>query len=76
MFEPPFHKVADLRACNFIKKEAPTQVLSCEYWKIFDNNYYEEHLRPAAFETWSNILEKFCDVYTIRFLMTIFQHHI
>ena len=56
MFEPPFHKVAGLRACNFINKEAPTQVFSCEYLKIFENNYYEEHLRMAAFETWSNIL--------------------
>ena len=26
------------------EKEAPTQVFSCEYCKIFKNYYFEEHL--------------------------------
>ena len=36
------NKVADLRpqACNFIKKEALTQVFSCEFCKIFKNTYF------------------------------------
>ena len=35
-----------LKACNFLK----TQVFSCEYCEIFNNYYFEEHLRAAAFE--------------------------
>ena len=27
-------------ACNFIKKESPTQVFSCECLKIFDKTFY------------------------------------
>ena len=29
-------------------KETPAQVFSCEYCKIFNNTYFEEHLRTAA----------------------------
>ena len=36
-------------------KETPTQMLSCEYWKISKNTYLEEHLRTAASEvTWGS----------------------
>ena len=28
--------------------ETPTQVFSCEYYEIFKNTYFEEHLRTAA----------------------------
>ena len=31
-------------------KKAPTQVLSCEYCKIFKNSYIEEHLRTVVSE--------------------------
>ena len=27
-------------ACNFIKKEMPTQVFSCECLKMFEKNFY------------------------------------
>ena len=40
---------ADLQACNFIKKNTPTQVFSSEYCKTFKNTCFEEHLRTAAF---------------------------
>ena len=30
------------------QKESPTQVFSSEYWEIFKNTYFEEHLRAAA----------------------------
>ena len=33
---------------EFHWKEIPTQVFSCEYCKIFNNTYFEEHLRTAA----------------------------
>ena len=39
---------SDQKACNFIKKEAPTQVFCCEIFEIFDNAFFEEHLRTAA----------------------------
>ena len=31
-----------VQACNFIKKEALTQVLSCEFCKIFQNTFMEQ----------------------------------
>ena len=36
MLESPFSEVTRLMACNFIKKETPTQGFSCEYHKMFD----------------------------------------
>ena len=30
------------------KKEAPTQVLSCEVCETFKNTYFEEHLQATA----------------------------
>ena len=32
-----FNKVTGLMACNFIKKETPRQVFSCEHHKMFEN---------------------------------------
>ena len=29
------NKAAGLKICNFIKKQSPTQVFSCEYSKVF-----------------------------------------
>ena len=29
-------------------KETPTQVFSCEFWEIFTNTFFKEHLRLAA----------------------------
>ena len=40
-----FNKVAGLKACKFVKKETPTQVLSCEISEIFKSNFFTEHLR-------------------------------
>ena len=28
------------KACNFIKKETPAQVFSCEFCEIFKNTYF------------------------------------
>ena len=36
------------KTCNFIKKEIPKQVFSCEYCEIFKNTYFEEHLRTVV----------------------------
>ena len=36
------------KVCNFIKKEALTQVFSCEFCEIFKSTYFEEHLQTAA----------------------------
>ena len=33
------------QACNFIKKETPTQMFSCEFCEIFKNTFFIEHLR-------------------------------
>ena len=34
-----------IKFCNFFKKETPMQVFSCEYWGIFKNSFFIEHLR-------------------------------
>ena len=48
-----FNKIAGL-ARNFIKKETPAQVLSCEFHGVFMNNYFEENLRTIASVLWKN----------------------
>ena len=40
VLESLFNKVTGLMACNFIKKETPTQVFSCEYHKMFENSFF------------------------------------
>ena len=37
-----------IKACDFIKKQTPTQVFSCEYCKIFKSTYSEDYRRTAA----------------------------
>ena len=34
---------------NFIKKETPTQVFSCEFFEIFKNTGFKGHLWATAF---------------------------
>ena len=40
LFNPCFNKVTGLMTCNFIKKETPTQVFSCECLKIFEKKTF------------------------------------
>ena len=37
-------KIACLKVSNFIKKETPTEVSCCEYYEIFKNRFFTEHL--------------------------------
>ena len=37
-------EVAGLKVCNFIKKETPTQVLSCRLAKFLGSAFFIEHL--------------------------------
>ena len=46
--EPFFNKVAGV-AWNSINKETLAQVFSCEFFEIFKNTYFTEHLRTTAF---------------------------
>ena len=43
-------KVGDCRpgTCNFIEKETPTQVFSCELGEVLKNTFFSEHLRTTA----------------------------
>ena len=43
------NKVEGLRPATILKKTL-TQVISCDYYEIFKNTYFKEHLRPAAFQ--------------------------
>ena len=36
------------QVCNFIKKETPTQVFSCEFYEIFKDNFLTEHLQATV----------------------------
>ena len=46
-----FNKVADLKACNFIKKkQTPTQLFPCEFCEISKNTYFYRTPLVAAFE--------------------------
>ena len=47
MLESLFNKVAGLQVCNFIKGDSTTDFF-CEYYKIFKNTYFEEHLGTAV----------------------------
>ena len=39
VLESLFNKVTGLITCNFIKKQTPTQMFSCEYHKMFENSF-------------------------------------
>ena len=34
--------------CNFIKKETPTQVFSCEFYEISKDTFFTEHVWATA----------------------------
>ena len=46
------------QACNFIKKETPTQVFPREFCETFKNTFFTKHFRAAASECFENILKK------------------
>ena len=59
-----FNKVIGLRpeACNVIKKETPTLVFPCGFYKIFKNTFFIEHLRcllQSFIEHLWNLFKKF-----------------
>ena len=37
-------------ACNFRKEETLAQMFSCEFWEIFKDIFFKEHLLETAFE--------------------------
>ena len=59
--ESLFNKVTGLMAmaCNFIKKETPTQLLSCEYHKMFENSFFYGAPLVAASENSSKNSKNF-----------------
>ena len=46
-----FNKVAGFKATILFKKRIPTQAFSCEFWEIFKNVFFIEHLPPQGFST-------------------------
>ena len=40
--------------------ETPTQVFSCEYYEIFKNTYFEDHVRAATFRQFNKFIRKIC----------------
>ena len=58
-----------MKACNFIKKEALTQLFSCEYWEIVKKIFFIEHLWWLFLEIFSKVWGCFCLCYCKMFLM-------
>ena len=52
--EPCFNKVVDLQ------KEAPAQMFSSKFCKIFKNTYFVEHLGPTASAFWRRNNQNWC----------------
>ena len=49
--QPPEGSIAEVpEACNLIEKEIPSQMFSTEFWEMFRNTYFVEHLETAASE--------------------------
>ena len=48
---------------QFIKNETSTKVFSCEFWKIFQNMYFLEHLWGTASVLW------------VQFHLSLIDHH-
>ena len=45
-----FQRSCSPEDCNFIKKETMAQVFSCEFYEIFKNIFFTEHLWTTASE--------------------------
>ena len=45
-----FNKAAGIRSSTLLKKETLARVFSCEFYEIFKNTFFIEHLRTTAFE--------------------------
>ena len=58
VLESLFNKVAGRKACNFIKKETPTQAFSVEYCQIFKKSYF--YRAPLVAASGLNGLWIFC----------------
>ena len=55
MLDSLFNKVAGLEGLQLYYQETPTQVFSCEYYEIFNNTYFGEHLRTAPSRCCSSV---------------------
>ena len=44
--------------CNFIKKEATVQVVSCEFCEMFQKTFFTKHLRAIGKKWVENLLTK------------------
>ena len=51
-------------ARNFIKKETLAQVFSCEFYEIFKNAFFTEHLWTTAFDFFISASNNYDDTYT------------
>ena len=58
VMESPFNTVADRKSptSNFIQKEAPAKVFSCEFLKNLHNTFFIEHPRLTAFEIHAHLI--------------------
>ena len=52
-----------LPACNFIKKETLAQVFSCEFYEIFKNALFTEHLWATASDFFISASNNYDDTY-------------
>ena len=48
---PTLKNIWERLLLSFIKKETPTQAVSCEFWEFFKTIFFIEHLRTVGFKT-------------------------
>ena len=49
-----FNKDVGLRPATLIKKDTPAQMFSCEYYEVFKNTFFTEHLWTTASKFFGN----------------------
>ena len=59
MLRSLFNKVAGLKAPKKYPNRTPTQVFPYDYYEIFKNIYFEEHLRMAASDDFQILISQF-----------------
>ena len=66
--QPPEGSIAEVpEACNLIEKEIPSQMFSTEFWEMFRNTYFVEHLETAASVSLTGCLISFLQLSLWRF---------
>ena len=73
MLESIYNKATGLSAYSFIK-DTPTQVLSCECYKISQKNFFPEHLQTLLLAILSYLGKAFFQLLRMLFILNFLTH--